>query len=67
MDRASENGALLTEGDRALLLRVNSLLEEVIETFDIVKDEETMVAIREAEEDLKAGRVRSYDEFIEQI
>jgi hypothetical protein len=67
MDRTSENGALLTEDDRALLLRVSSLLEEVVETFDILKDEEAMRAIREAEEDLKAGRVRGYDEFIGEL
>jgi antitoxin YefM len=67
MDRTSENGALLTEDDRALLLRVSSLLEEVVETLDILKDEEAMKAIREAEEDLKAGRVRGYDEFIGEL
>jgi hypothetical protein len=67
MDRTSENGALLTEDDRALLLRVSSLLEEVVETFDILKDEEAMKTIREAEEDLKAGRVRGYDEFIGEL
>ena len=67
MDRMTENGSLLTEEDRALLLRVSSLLEEVIETFDILKDEETMRPIRESEEDLKAGRVRGYDEFIEEL
>jgi hypothetical protein len=67
MDRTYENGALLTEDDRALLLRVSSLLEEVVETFDILKDEEAMRAIREAEEDLKAGRVRGYDEFIGEL
>ncbi len=67
MDRTSENGALLTEDDRALLLRVSSLLEEVVETLDILKDEEAMRAILEAEEDLKAGRVRGYDEFIGEL
>lgn len=67
MDRISENGALLTEEDRTLLLRVSSLLEEVIETFDILRDEETVRAIREAEEDLRAGRVRDFDEFIEEL
>ena len=63
----SQNGALLTEDDRALLLRVNSLLEEVIESFDILNDKETMMAIREAEEDLKTGKVRSYEEFFEEL
>jgi len=67
VDLVSENSSLITDEDRALLLKVSTLLEEVIETFDILKDEETMRSIRESEEDLKTGRVRGYDEFIEEL
>jgi hypothetical protein len=63
----SEYGSLLTDEDRTLLLRVSSLLEEVIETFDILNDEDAMMAIREAQDDMKAGRVRGYDEFIGEL
>lgn len=63
----SRSSVLLTDEDRALLLRVSSLLEEIIETFDILEDAEAMKSIREAEEDVKAGRVRSYDEFIQEL
>lgn len=63
----SRSGVLLTDEDRALLLRVSSLLEEVIETLDILEDEEAIKAIRESEEDVKAGRVRGYDDFIEEL
>ena len=63
----SESNSLITDEDRALLLKVSTLLEELIETFDILKDEETMAAIREGEEDLNAGRVRGYDEFISEL
>ncbi len=63
----SENSSLITDKDRALLLKVSTLLEELIETFDILKDKEAMTAIREAEEDLKAGRVKDYDELIEEL
>ena len=63
----SRGGVLLTDEDRALLLKVYSLLEEIIETFDILEDEETMKCVEEALEDVKAGRVRSYDEFIEEL
>lgn len=59
--------SLLTDEDRALLLKVSGLLEELLETLDTLKDKETMEAIREAEEDVKAGRVRDYDEFIEEL
>mgnify|MGYP000017518250 CR=1 FL=1 len=62
----SRGGVLLTDEDRALLLKVYSLLEEIIETLDILEDEETMKRVEEALEDVRAGRVRSYDEFIEE-
>jgi PHD/YefM family antitoxin component YafN of YafNO toxin-antitoxin module len=60
-------GVLLTDEDRTLLLKMNTLLEELIETLEILEDEDTMKAIKEAEEDVKAGRVRSYDEFIKEL
>ena len=66
-DFMSRGGVLLTDEDRVLLLKVYSLLEEIIETLDILEDEETMKRVEEALEDVRAGRVRSYDEFIEEL
>ena len=63
----SMSGSILTDEDRKLLLRVSRLLEEVLETLEITSDQETVKAIREAEEDVKAGRVRGYDEFVEEL
>jgi PHD/YefM family antitoxin component YafN of YafNO toxin-antitoxin module len=63
----SRSSVLLTDEDRALLFKVSGLLEEIIETLDILEDEETMRSIKEAEEDVKAGRVRSYDEFFKEL
>ena len=63
----SMGGSILTDEDRRLLLRVSRLLEEVLETLEVVSDRETVKAIREAEEDVKAGRVRGYDEFVEEL
>jgi len=63
----SRSSVLLTDEDRALLLKVNSLLEEIIETLDILEDEDAMKSIKEAEEDVKAGRVRGYDEFLKEL
>ena len=63
----SMGGSILTDEDRRLLLRVSRLLEEVLETLEIASDQETVKAIREAEEDVKAGRVRGYDEFVEEL
>jgi len=36
----SRSGVLLTDEDRALLLKVSSLLEEIVETLEILEDEE---------------------------
>jgi len=63
----SRGSVLLTDEDRALLLKINNLLEELIETLEILEDENTMKAIKEAEEDVKARRVRSYNEFIKEL
>ena len=62
-----KSNVLLTEEDRALLLKVSSLLEEIIETLEILEDEEAMKSIREAEEDVKAGRVRGYRDFLKEL
>jgi len=63
----SGSSVLLTDEDRALLLKVSSLLEEIIETLEILEDEDAMKSIKEAEEDVKAGRVRGYNEFIKEL
>jgi len=60
-------GVLLTDEDRALLLKVNRMLEEIINTLELVEDEDTMKAIEEAEEDVKAGRVRDYNGFVREL
>jgi len=44
----SQSSSVMTDEDRALLLRVNALLEELIETFDILGDGEAMRCIRES-------------------
>ena len=63
----SRGNSLLTDEDRALLLKVSTLLEEIIETFEILEDEDLLKSIREAEEDVKAGRVRGYNEFLKEL
>ncbi|MEM3383891.1 MAG: hypothetical protein QW698_07640 [Nitrososphaerales archaeon] len=63
----SRSSFLLTDDDRALLLKVSILLEEIIETFEILDDKNAMKSIKEAEEDVKARKFRSYDEFIKEL
>ena len=60
-------GVLLTDKDRALLVKVSGLLEELVETFSILEDKEAMSCLKRAEEDVKAGRVRDYVEFRKEL
>lgn len=54
---------LLTSKDRRLLLETKKLLEEILETEEVLSNEALMKSIRESEEDIKAGRVYSLDEL----
>jgi len=63
----SRSRVLLTDDDRTLLSKVSSLLEEIIETLDILEDKDTLKSIKEAEEDVKTGRTRSYNSFIKEL
>jgi hypothetical protein len=58
---------LLTDEDRALLVKVSNLLEEIVETFNILEDKKMMASIRKAEKDVKSGKVRDYDEFLAEL
>lgn len=63
----TEKNTLLTDDDRVLLMRMRDLLEEITETLDIVEDEEALNSIEKAEEDVKAGRLRSYNDFVGEL
>jgi len=62
----AESG-LLTEEDRALLTRVGDLLEGIMETLEILEDEGALASLREAEEDVKAGREMDYRRLVEEL
>ena len=49
------------------MLKVSDLLEEVVETFSILDDKEAMSCLKQAEKDVKAGRVRDYDDFLKEL
>jgi len=50
-----------------LIRKTRDLLEELIETLDIMSDVELMEDIHKGEDDVKEGRVRNYDEFIKEL
>jgi len=58
---------ILNNKDRALLKKVSNLLEEIVETCNILDDKATMTSIKQSEKDAKARRVRDYSEFITEL
>ena len=58
---------LLTAEDKVLLMKVSNLLEEIVETFNILEDKEAMASLKRAEKDVQANRVRDYDDFIAEL
>ncbi len=49
------------------LIEIRERIESLIETLEVMADEELMESIRRAEEDVKAGRVRPLEEFLEEL
>ena len=50
-----------------LLLQMRDLLEEILETIDILADKELMDAIAESEKEIKEGKTRDFREFIKKL
>jgi len=58
---------LLSEEDFRKLEELRDMLEEIIETIDLLLNPEALEGLREAEEDVDKGRVRSWDEFLKEL
>ncbi|MBU0953606.1 MAG: hypothetical protein KKA90_04295 [Nanoarchaeota archaeon] len=52
-----ESQALLGKEEMKVIGQTKNLLEELLETMDILADDEMMSQLRESEKDAKAGRV----------
>ena len=58
---------IIGEEERKELMRIRELLQSMIETMDVLLDGELLKGISEAEEDIKAGRVRRLEEFEDEL
>ncbi len=59
--------ALLSGKEVRLLERTNQLLEEVLETLDIMSDKETMKKIAESRREAKAGKTNPFMSLLEEL
>jgi len=63
VQKFGEHVVITRSGRPAAVLMGHDEYEGLLETLDILADEELMAAIKEAEEEIKAGKVLSYEEF----
>ena len=53
----------LSKEDINKLKTVRDLLEDIIENIDLLLDKESIKKLQEAEEDIKKGRVKTWEEL----
>jgi hypothetical protein len=54
---------MLTTRDRKLLMETKKLMEEVLETQEVLADKELIDSIRRSKLDLRAGKVVSWEQL----
>ncbi len=54
---------LLTAHDRKLLVETKKLMEEVLETEELLADKEFIDSIKRSKQDLRAGKVVSWEQL----
>ena len=53
----------LDEETKTLFRKTRNLLDQILETFEILEDEKLMETIKEGENDILEGRVVSLDDY----
>ncbi len=49
------------------LIEIRERIDSLIETIEVMSDEELMESIRRAEEDIRAGRVRPFEDLLKEL
>lgn len=57
------SSVLLSEGDRKLIGATKKLMDELIETLDVMSSPEELEAIRESLSQVREGKVTSWDDY----
>jgi len=56
----------LREEDIKMLIRLRDFLNDLIETIEVMSDEELLQELREALEDVEKGRVMDWEDFVKE-
>jgi len=65
--KMSEAVSVFDKNALELLFQTRNLLGEVLETLDILADEDLMKAIRESEDEIERGDTRELKDFVKEL
>jgi len=58
---------LISSEDKQKLREARDILEGLVETLDLLLDEEVIEKLQRAEEDIKKGRLTKWDDFLKEL
>ena len=59
--------SLLTDEERKLLIRAVNLMDELLETLEVMQDEELVKDLRTALREVEEGKTRPFNELIREL
>jgi len=58
---------LISNEDKQKLKEARDILEGLVETLDLLLDEESIKKLQKAEEDIKEGRLTKWEDFLKEL
>ena len=58
---------LLTSEEKELLVKAINLMEELIETLEVMQDKELVQGLKDALKEVEEGKTKSLEELIEEL
>ena len=59
--------SLLTDEERKLLIRAVNLMDELLETLEVMQDEELVKDLKNALQEVEESKTRSFNELIQEL
>jgi len=59
--------SLLTDEERKLLIRAVNLMDELLETLEVMQDEELVKDLRTALREVEEGKTRPFNELVREL
>jgi len=63
----TEMSSLLTDEERKLLVRAVNLMDELLETLEVMQDEELVKDLRTALREVEEGKTRPFNELVREL